>query len=218
MNRHVTFAEGEYYHLYNRGVEKKKIFSNASDYERFTKLLYVSNGTTPFEFRNIQSKPLANIDRGEELVAIGAYCLMPNHFHILVKEIIENGISQFMEKFTTGYSKYFNTKYKRVGPLFQGRYKAEHVAGDEYLKYLYSYIHLNPVKIIEPTWKEKGIADKKKAEKFLETYRYSSYLDYGKKFRSEQAILTPSEFPEYFLDEHDFRDEVANWLNYADEV
>ena len=91
---------------------------------------------------------------------------MPNHFHILVKEKIENGISKFMGKLTTGYSMYFNKRYDRTGSLFQGVFKSVHADSDEYLKYLFAYIHLNPIKLINPEWKENGIKDKNRANAF----------------------------------------------------
>ena len=122
-----------------------------------------------------------------------------------------------MEKLTTGYSMYFNKRSERVGALFQGRFKAEHVTRDEYLKYLYAYIHLNPVKLIEPTWKEAGIQNLPEAKKYLEKYRYSSYEDYAMGKREESAILTPSEFPDYFEKNGDFEHYIKDWLDYKDE-
>ncbi len=217
MQRSIEFSEGEYYHIYNRGVDKRNIFLDKGDRDRFVKLLYLSNGTKPFVFRDVQNKDLGNIDRNDPLVAIGAYCLMPNHFHILVKEITEGGITQFMEKLGTAYSMYFNKRSKRTGFLFEGNFKAEHVDRDEYLKYLYAYIHLNPVKLIEPEWKEEGIRDLAKAKSYLEAYRYSSYEDYAMGQREESAILSPKEFPEYFKEEQDFKDFVDEWLLYKKE-
>ncbi len=222
MQRKIVFSEGEYYHIYNRGVERRDIFMETRDKERFVKLLYVANGTKAFEFRQIQNQLMGEIDRDEPLVAIGAYVLMPNHFHILVKETRENGISTFMEKFGTAYSMYFNKKYKRSGFLFQGNFKAEHVDNDEYLKYLFAYIHLNPVKLIEPNWKETGIQDGERAKKYLADYQHSSYADYangnaGEK-RDEVAILTKEEFPEYFAHAHEFKDFVNDWLEFREEA
>ena len=217
MERKFTFAEGEFYHVYNRGVEKRDIFMSTDDRQRFQKLLYLANGTKPFVYKTIQRMPLDKIDTGEKLVAIGAYCLMPNHFHILIKEINKGGISTFMEKLATGYSKYFNKKHQRVGVLFQDRFKAEHVDTDEYLKYLYAYIHLNPVKLIDPLWKEFGIRDAVGAKKYLDGYRDSSYLDYLGKDREEKLILTKSEFPEYFDKPKDFSAYVNDWLEFVKE-
>lgn len=217
MFRAVPFAEGEYYHLYSRGVEKRQIFMDENDRVRFQDMLYLANGEKPVVYRLIQSPSLYKEDVWEKLVACGAYCLMPNHFHILVKEVREGGITEFMRKLLTAYTKYFNKKHKRTGPLFESRFKAEHIDTDEYLKYLYAYIHLNPVKLIEPAWKEKGIKDLPRAKKYLESYRYSSYADYALGKREESVILSPGEFPEYFEKRKDFAEFVTDWLDYQRE-
>lgn len=213
MERHCTFSVGEFYHVYNRGVEKRNIFIDKKDWARFHKLLYLANSIQPFEFRELEDQDIETIDRSEPIVAIGAYVLMPNHFHILAKEITQNGLSTFMKKLTTGYSMYFNKKQERVGPLLQGRFKAEHVVRDEHLKYLYIYIHLNPVKLIEPKWKEMGIKNKNRVLKFIEHYYYSSYEDYCNTKRQEDKILTKDEFPEYFSDTDKFKNYTNDWLN-----
>lgn len=215
MERKITFSVGEYYHVYNRGVEKRDIFLDKNDRDRFLKLLFLSNDTTPVVFREVKNKVLSEIPRGKPLVAIGAYCMMPNHFHILVKEVKEGGLSAFMEKLTTSYSKYFNKKNERVGPLFQGRFKAEHVNRDEYLKYLFAYIHLNPIKLIEPKWKEHGIRNSKKAQQYLRYFPYSSYPDHIGAVREENLILSSEDFPEYFGERHDFNDYITDWLEFS---
>ena len=115
------------------------LFLDIPDRERFVKLLFVCNGTNPVVFKTIQGLPLDKIERGETLVDIGLYCLMPNHFHLLVKEKKENGISMFMEKLSTSYSMYFNKKNERTGRIFENTFKATHVDNDEYLKYLFAY-------------------------------------------------------------------------------
>lgn len=218
MQRTINFSEGEYYHVYNRGVEKREIFLNSDDYDRFIKTLYVANGTKAFVYREIKEKSLIDIDCGDPLVAIGAYCLMPNHFHILLKEITEGGISKFMEKLCTGYSMYFNKKYKRSGFLFEGNFKAEHADTNEYLKYLFAYIHLNPVKLIQSDWKDSGIRDADKARAYLEKYQYSSYMDFWGMIREEGLNLSREEFPEYFAQPHDFQDFVNDWLEFQAET
>ena len=139
---------------------------------------------------------------------------MPNHFHLLVRELEDGGISKFMQKITTGYTMYFNKRSDRNGALFQGRFKATHVADDRYLRYLISYIHLNPVKLIEPKWKETGIANQVHAERYLETYTASSYPDYLGKKRAEGMILTKEALPEYFSSGSDFKTFVTEWLTY----
>src|SRR3989338_7341884 len=213
LREKIIFAVGEYYHLYNRGVEKRKTFMRHADSARFIRLLYLANGTEPYKYERLKEKALTEIDRGKAIVAIGAYVLMQNHFHLLAREIVDGGISTFMEKLATGYSSYFNKRHERVGPLFQGRFKAQHIGRDEHLKYLYAYIHLNPVKLIDPKWKENKIFDRKKAEAYLNKYKYSSFLDYaGQQKREEAAILTKEAFPEYFTDHLEFSNFIKDWL------
>lgn len=103
---------------------------------------------------------------------------MPNHYHLLIKQLSDNGVVKFMQKLGTGYANYFNKKYERVGPLFQGKYKAVAVENDTHLLYLPCYIHLNPIELIEPGWKNRKIKNWRRATTFLESYRWSSYLDY----------------------------------------
>ncbi|MEK7129078.1 MAG: transposase [Patescibacteria group bacterium] len=168
MNRKFKFSIGEFYHIYNRGNEKRIIFKDDHDRKRFTDLLFLCNTKKSIVVREIPTGLTYEFDRGETIVDIGAYCLMPNHFHLLLREKTENGISLFMKKLATSYSMYFNKRHQRTGGLFEGKFKATHVDSDTYLKYLFSYIHLNPVKIIDPHWKENGINDKDMAEKYLD--------------------------------------------------
>lgn len=219
MARAIIFGHGEYYHLYNRGTEKRNIFMRKGDYDRFLALLYLANQSESTELK-LQGRTLEEISepkKGEPLVEIAAYCLMPNHFHLLVRELKEGGVSKFMQKLMTGYTMYFNKKHDRSGSLFQGKFKAIHVADDRYLRYLVSYIHLNPVKLIEPKWKETGISNQARAERYLETYTVSSYLDYLKRERIEKMILTKDSLPEYFSSGSDFKTFVTEWLTYAPE-
>lgn len=227
MSRKITFAENEFYHLYNRGVDKRVVFENDSDYRRFALLLYLCNGTMPVRFEDLPDWKGATTPElveavfgkkfDEPIVAIGAYCCMPNHYHLLVREIVEGGISTFMHKLSTAYTMYFNLGRKRTGALFQGRFKARHADKDEYLKYLFSYIHLNPIKLIEPEWKERGIKDLKKAEAYLSSFPYSSYIDYlGLPKRDFSKILNRSAFPDYFPRKESFTRCTNEWLDFKD--
>jgi putative transposase len=200
MYRNLTFSFEEFYHIYNRGTEKRIIFLDDYDHSRFTLLLYLCNSTDRVDLGDLlrQGLSLSEIfreERTDTLVEIGAWCLMPNHFHILIKEKAENGISMFMKKLLTSYSMYFNKKYHRTGSLFQGPFKAKHLDYDQYLKYQFTYIHLNPIAIIDSGWKEKYIQDKKKANNFIKNYKYSSYLDYSDQDRIEGNILNKKAFP-----------------------
>ncbi len=210
--RNITFSPDEFYHLYSRGVEKRPIFIDIEDKKRFIRLLFVCNGNNPVVYKTIQGRPLDEIETGEKLVAIGAYCLMPNHFHLLAREINDGGIVKFMSKLLTAYSSYFNKKYERTGALFGSQFKSTHLDNDPYLKYIYSYIHLNPLKIFDSKWKEKNL-DQVDIENFLSHYTFSSWNDYAGKDRKEGIILNKDVFPEYFTDSVGFRNNLLDWLN-----
>src|SRR3989338_9095857 len=198
MSRNIEFGVGEYYHVYNRGTDKRKIFLDKADHERFVKLLYVANSSKSVHLSNYQGFALLEIPKGNPIVNVGAWTLMPNHFHLLLKETEENGISEYLHKLLTGYSMYFNKKYRRKGVLFEGTFRAKHLDTDEYLKYQYAYIHLNPIGIVDSGWKEKKIKNKEKVEKFLNKYEYSSLYDYKVGKREETSILDVESFPVYF--------------------
>src|SRR3989344_5157883 len=149
--RKIQFANGEYYHIYNRGVDKRAVFNNNNDYERFFKSMKEFNVVEPIgsiyersfsrsQFGSLASK-LASGSVG--LVKFICYCLNPNHYHFLVQQVADDGIKKFMHRIGTGYTKYFNEKYERNGSLFQGSYKIVHIDSNEYLLHLSAYINLN---------------------------------------------------------------------------
>ncbi|MDQ3014537.1 MAG: transposase [bacterium] len=214
--RNIEFSIGEYYHIYDRGVDKRIVFIDDSDYKRFMALLYICNSTEAVHMYSRKKKEyldIFNLPRTCTLVNIGGYCLMPNHFHILLKERIENGISKFMQKLMTAYTMYFNIKYERTGSLFENTFKARHASNDVYLKYLFSYIHLNPVKLIEPNWIETGIKDYDTTLAFMNSYYYSSYYDYNTKTRPENIILNMIEFPDYFSSKVELLFSITDFLD-----
>jgi len=210
--RKTNFVYGEFYHIYNRGINKQKIFHDSADYHRFLKLLYTANSEKNLVIRNF-SKEVYQLKKGERLVSIGAYCLMPNHFHILITQTEKGDITKFMHKLCTAYSMYYNNKYQRTGKLFEGKFKSEYAGTDNYLKYLFSYIHLNPLKIKDTEWKNKSV--EKWAKDFLGTYKFSSYTDYLGQEREDKVILDKSDFPDYFPTRASFQREIADWLNLA---
>jgi putative transposase len=216
--RSVVLLEGEFYHVYNRGADKRVLFRDDTDSQRFIKLLYLSNSVESINVRNIlrkNSEPYT-FERGAPLVSIGAYCLMPNHFHLLLTPCVEGGITMFMQKLGTGYSMYFNKRYNRTGTLFEGPFKAKWVDDDVYLKYLYAYIHLNPLKL----WNREAVVEEASAEEtlaFLRSYTYSSLPDYLEESRQEHVIINPNPFPEYFKTVADQVEELKDWLTYQDE-
>jgi len=202
------FAEKEFYHIFNRGTEKRLVFEDLYDYWRFLKLLFVCNNTKPFNLKYIDN-PFV-VDRQSPLVAIGAYCLMPNHFHILLTPLQEKGVARFMQKLITGYTMYFNTKNSRSGALFQGRYKVRHATDDRYLKYLFSYIHLNPVR--------SNIASQKNILSSLDAYPFSSHHEYcyPANERIQKAIVSKESFPYYFDSETAYVNELNDWIHYTE--
>ncbi len=215
--RKVELVSGEYYHIYNRGNSKQKIFLDKEDYLRFVALLYACNQKGNLKVNNLnKGQSLYDLEREGLLVSVAAYCLMPNHFHLLVTQSEDNNISAFMQKLSTSYSMYFNKKYKRTGSLFEGKFKSQHIDRDTYLKYIFSYIHLNPIKLIQKDWKEKGIKNKKEAMEYLNVYPYSSYLDYTGTQRVQNSILNIKPFPKYFPSKKSFLAEIFEWLNYKE--
>jgi len=221
MLRKDPFITGEYYHIYNRGIDKRVILKTKGDYERMMTLLYLSNSNNSFRLDDIinrQHKTLVEVfslNRDEQLVSIGAWCLMPNHFHILVKQEVDGGITKFMKKLGTGYSMFFNIKYERQGSLFGGPFKSKLVGNDDnYMRQLLAYIHLNPLEIQFSNW-EKEInqsTNSMKMKFFLDLYRYSSYQDYIGVDREESYILNKKNFPDFFQKKNSFKEFVEGYF------
>lgn len=170
----VPLVTNEFYHVFNRGVARNPVFLSKYDYEQaMLAMTYYSFCEPPVKLSRFKEQPadirediLLNLQTTQKHVEIICFVLMPNHFHFLLKQISEEGISIFMSKFTNSFTRYFNTKHQRVGPLFQGVFKAVHVETDEQLIHLSRYIHLNPVSsIVIP-------------EKELFTYPWSSLPTY----------------------------------------
>jgi len=219
MGRNIILSVGEFYHVYSRGTEKRIIFNDEYDYNRFVLLLHVCNNTDRVDLGDLLRQGLSlseifEMEKGDAIVDIGVWCLMPNHFHLLLKEKKETGISVFMKKVLTAYSMYFNRKYHRTGSLFEGIFKAKHLDYDQYLKYQFAYIHLNPISLVDSGWKRKEIVDIEKAKEFLNNYKYSSYLDYLGVDRPERKIINRKEFPEYFGSSTEFSRMIDEWMNF----
>lgn len=188
----------EIYHVYNRGVDKRIVFTNTEEYAYFIHLLFALNNLeNVFNVRrkfSEKNKKLNHNDGGPtsiistRLVDVMAFALMPNHYHLILKQNVDEGISKFMHKLGTGYTMFFNARHERSGALFQGKYKSVHVNNNRQLLYLPHYIHLNPIQ-------EKKFSSQKEKENYLELYKWSSYIDYvkGGNFPSvtqREAILT----------------------------
>lgn len=166
----------ELYHILNRGVEKRNIVTDDSDRLRFIHDLYAFNdrNATP---NYILAERLEERPR-DLLVSIHAFCLMENHYHLIVSPLSDEGISLFRHKLNMGYAKYFNERHERSGVLWQGAYKHVLVDRDAYFNYLPYYVHLNPLDYSFPEWREGNVRDAQAALEYLKGYRWSSHLDY----------------------------------------
>lgn len=159
--RKTKFIAGQFYHIYNRGVDKRTIFEDPEDLLRFMETMKEFNREDTvgslYEARRIKVKFRGSTSKNKKLVNFVAYCLNQNHYHFILEPLIENGIQKFMHKLSTGYTMYFNEKNKRSGALFQGRYKSVHVNNNEYLLHLSVYVNLNDRvhKNLNKPWMEK---------------------------------------------------------------
>ncbi|KKQ28340.1 MAG: hypothetical protein US48_C0040G0001 [Candidatus Levybacteria bacterium GW2011_GWA2_37_36] len=214
--RKVVLAPQQIYHIFNRGVAALPIFLNFKDYFRFLRLVdYYRFSNTSLSFSRLISLPKE--ERGKILielkkknsihVEIITYCLMPNHFHFLLKQITDKGISIFMRNLQNSYVKYFNIKNERAGPLFQSMFKGVRVETDEQLLHVSRYIHLNPstAYLVEP--------------ENLEDYRWSSFLEYlSDKFNSSHSFLSPKIILDFFNKKDDYKKFVLDQASYQREL
>ncbi len=214
--RNLIFADGQYYHIFNRGIARQPVFFTKRDYERFILTFnYYRYINPPLKLsRFLQTslvkriKLMESLNNSSQLIDILCFVLMPNHFHYLLKQNIVNGISIFMSKTINSYTKYINTKQERVGDLFQGVFKAVHIESDEQLIHVSRYIHLNPV--------TSHLVSSAK----ISSYCWSSYRDYLKG-KSKSLQMDPvlslfksnREFEQFVLDQADFQqklDEISH--------
>jgi len=185
MGYREPFVTGEKYHIYNRGTEKRKVFLDKNDYQRFLFVLSsmnraTSHGNIQKGLRRMQAEKIRTPQKEHSpLVAVSDYCLMPNHYHLIVEQMVDNGIAKFLQKVMTSYTMYFNKKYERNGVLFQGKTKSKFITSDLHYKQVKTYLDLNPVDLCEAGWREHGkVADLKKVTKFLGSYAWSSCEGY----------------------------------------
>lgn len=197
--RITPFVNGEFYHLYTRGVEKQNTFSDRRDYSHFVEALFYYHIQDPKpKFSTHRRTKVFPIDYSKKIVDIICYCLMPNHFHLLVKQLQNGGISELMRKLILSSTKYRNTKYNHQGSLFQVPFKSVHIESEEQLIHVSRYIHLNPLVSL--------------LTKDLKLYHWSSYLEYigmrdnlaVKKEEILQFFKSPKDYEKFVLDQADY--------------
>ena len=188
----------ELYHVLNRGVEKRNLFEDDGDRVRFVHNLYAFNDRAPANNTRRRMNDIVSRSLGREsLVELHGWCLMDNHYHLLLSEVIEGGLSMFIRRLNIGYAKFFNEKHHRSGVLFQGRTKKIRIASEPHLHYILHYIHLNPLDFLDGAhgWRGGTVDDPQAVLRHLETYRWSSFLDYCGE-RNFPSLLTQAVFAE----------------------
>lgn len=210
--RKITFRDGEIYHVFNRGIDRRSTFTDKKEFERIQKLVkFYRHKDTPIRFSQVNQQPretreriLNDLYKKDRIIDILSYCIMPNHFHFLLQQTVEKGISTFISNITNAYTKYFNTKNKRTGPLFEGIFKAVHIESEEQLVHVSRYIHLNPV--------ASGIIP----DEEFEDYKWSSYPEYlsisSKEITQKELILN------MFKSVSAYREFVNNQKDYAKQL
>ncbi|MBX4181739.1 transposase [Candidatus Parcubacteria bacterium] len=171
--RNTLIAPGEYYHICNRGVSKQIIFHNSDDYNRFLFLILYFQSSTTFDqigriVKQFVQSPALDIRKdviNKRTVELLAFCIMPNHFHLIIKEVEDNGVINYLQRILTAYSKYYNTKYEKSGHVFQGPYRSIHISDDRQFLHTSAYIHRNPREL-------RGWINRE------DKYPWSSYQDY----------------------------------------
>lgn len=212
-NRKIVFINDGFYHVFNRGIEKRPVFTDKREFYRAKELLrFYQYKKIPIKYSHFKSLPREKQQRLWEIlvqsgriVEIISFCLMPNHFHLLLKQIADKGVSQFVANFTNAYTKYFNIKHERIGSLFEGVFKAVYVENDEQLIHLSRYIHLNPVasSLINTVQ--------------LEGYTWSSYPEYVLE-KSGDKIIKNNQVLDMFKSIADYKSFVLDQINYAKEL
>ena len=207
--RNVFLGNNEFYHVLNRGITSQKVFNSEKNYFQFIdRMNYYRNVSPLMSYAQFFDLPMSirlNIleeaqASGEQLVEIVAYCLMPNHFHLILKQISNNGISNFVAKLTNSYTRYYNIKHHRLGPILQGRFKAVLVESDEQLIHLSRYIHLNPYSAgLVSTLDE------------LKQFSYSSLANY---LFGQKGFCVPNVVLDQFSDRDDYWRFVTDHADY----
>lgn len=225
-----NFVEGEYYHITLRRVGDEEMFLDKSDYFRGIFSIYEFNDKKPVVIKRrrqdrldkkdktnnyARGRPPGILKERERLVDLVAFCFMPNHVHLLLTPVVDKGITLFISKFASAYPAYFKNKYgvKRKGYFFENRFHSVHIESDAQLRCVFVYIHINPVSLIFPGWKDGGAMKWKEAFEYCADYKWSSLKDYlGKK---NFPSVTTREFIGEFIEESGgCEKEIKEWLKH----
>lgn len=198
--RQEILATGEIYHIFNRGLEKRPIFLDTFHYRRFFELLQFYQRQHHLRFSRLSRKERQKViekQLGEPLVEIICYCLMPNHFHVLLEQTANGGISRFIQLIADSYGKFFNIVHNRVGPVFQGKFRSTRIEDNAQLLHVTRYIHLNPVTAF--------------LVKKPEDFKWSSYREY---LTDDPVICSKVSVLDQFRSKDQYRDFVEDYADY----
>lgn len=203
--RITPFVNQSYYHIFNRGINRQPIFSNDRDYQRFLATLnYYQFSGPKSRFSTHQRFRLKDFSNNPKIIEIIAFCLMPNHFHLLLRQLKDNGIVEFISKVLNSYTKYYNAKHRRSGSLLEGEFKAVLIETDEQLIHVSRYIHLNPY-----------VSD---LTHDLESFPYSSYQYYLGLDNGNSLIPSTQPILEFFNNPKDYQKFIKDHQDYAKEL
>ncbi|MFH1894904.1 MAG: transposase, partial [Patescibacteria group bacterium] len=244
-NRKRPFQNGEIYHITLRRIGNDLIFKDIDDYYRGIFSIYEFNNSNSVsiyrrrkerlrlkeKFKELTRSNLTQAvqgralnllmseDKRERLVDCLSFVLMPNHLHLLLKQLVDGGISKFMQKLGTGFAMHFREKYReeKGGYFFQNRFHSVHIIDENQLRIVFVYIHTNPISLIEPGWKEKGMKNPKKAIEFIENYKWSSYQDLlGKK--NFPSVTQRDFLSEIIGGKNDYKALVDDWACFKKKI
>ncbi len=227
--RKENFANGEIYHIVLRRIGDKLLFRNTDDYYRGVFSIYEFNNSKPIEIylrrrariaeKKKERSGIPHTDERKKLVEVLAFTLMPNHIHLLLRQLKDGGVTNFVRKIGSGYPLYFKKKHKQSnkGYFFQGKFASIHIKSESQLIAVFTYIHTNPISLIESGWKEGKIKNLQKAIKFLENYKWSSYQDYlGKK--NFPSVTDRDSILETIRGKEKIRELIADWIKHKKDI
>lgn len=214
--RDINFVTGEYYHIYNRGVDKRPIFLHDYNFQRFLESLHLFNDSLyaapTNSMQRIEALSMSEVFDFERdhFVDVCSYTLIPNHYHLLVCQLKDGGISKLMHKLDMGYTKYLNHQLERSGTLYEGEFKAIHVKEASHLIHLPVYIHLNILDLYGFPWREGVITDWEEALRLMASYRWSSHGAFlGKDQRL--PIVKSETIKSFYVDNEDYLGHLRGW-------
>jgi len=215
----------EIYHVLNRGVDKRKIFLDKKDYLRFIHDLYEFNDEEPAgavfyyfnKYLDVRRPNIVEKKRRGRIVDLLAFCLMPNHYHLLLIPKKSEYLTLFMKKLNGGYAKYFNEKYQRIGALFERRFKRVLIKSERHFIHILYYIHSNPLDLKYSDWRKRILKNYEEALKFLEEYRWSSHLDYLG-IKNFPSVTQRKFLLDFFGGERGYEESIENWFKTLDDL